>query len=117
MTDDDVCELVITAPNGDWLIESGRRLVTDHLAAGVHNLTPTRSIYEWQGQLYDHIEARAAIRTRTALVPAIIDRLDDEHPNDVPGVFAVPIVATSPAYRQWILAQTAQAEPLLPGFT
>jgi periplasmic divalent cation tolerance protein len=84
VTDDDVCELVITAPNGDWLIEFGRRLVTDHLAAGVHNLTPTRSIYEWQSQLYDRIEARAAIRTRTALVPATIDRLDDEHSTTCP---------------------------------
>jgi periplasmic divalent cation tolerance protein len=113
MTDNDVCELVITAPGADWLIEFGRQLVIDHLAAGVHNLTPTRSIYEWQGQLYDRPEARAAIRTRTALVPAIIERLDHEHPYDVPGVFALPIVATSSAYRQWILDETAQAEPLL----
>jgi hypothetical protein len=35
----------------------------------------------------------------------------------VPGVFALTIVATSPAYRRWILDQTAPAEPLLPGFT
>jgi periplasmic divalent cation tolerance protein len=104
---DEVCELVVTAPDADWLIEFGRRLVTDHLAASVHNLTPIRSIYDWQGQPHDRTESRAAIHTRTELVPRIIERLDDEHPYEVPGVFALPIVATSPAYRAWIIEQTA----------
>lgn len=44
---DEVCEIVVTAPDAEWLIEFGRRLVTDRLAASVHNLTPIRSIYEW----------------------------------------------------------------------
>jgi uncharacterized protein involved in tolerance to divalent cations len=46
--------------------------------------------------------------TRTALVPRIVERLDPEHPYEVPGVSALPIVATSPAYRAWMLAQTVQ---------
>ncbi|MGH2667614.1 MAG: divalent cation tolerance protein CutA [bacterium] len=28
------------------------------------------------------------------------------HPYEVPGVFALPIVSTSPAYRSWIIEQT-----------
>lgn len=110
MTDGEVCELIVTAPDADWLIEFGRRLVIDHLAASVHNLSPIRSIYEWQGKPYDRTESRAAIHTRTELVARIIKRLDDEHPYDVPGVFALPIVETSPPYRQWILDQTSQAD-------
>lgn len=90
MTDEEVCELVVTAPDADWLIKFGRQLVIDHLAASVHNLTPIRSIYEWRGQLYDRTESRAAIHTRTALVARIIERLGDEHPYDVPGFFALP---------------------------
>ena len=105
---EEVCELVVTAPDADLLIEFGRRLVTDHLAASVHNLTPIRSIYEWEGRLYDRTESRAAIHTRTNLVPKIIERLDDEHPYEVPGVFALPIVATSDAYQRWILHQTSE---------
>jgi len=109
VTDDDICELVITAPDADWLTEFGRRLVTDRLAASVHNVTPVRSIYRWQGQVHDRPEARAAVHTRTALVASIIDRLDDEHPYEVPGVYALPIVVTSPAYRAWLLDQTDDA--------
>jgi periplasmic divalent cation tolerance protein len=103
---DDVCELVVTAPDADWLVAFGRQLVIDHLAASVHNMTPIRSVYEWRGQLYDRPEARAGIHTRIELVPHIIERLDHEHPYEVPGVFALPIVATSPAYRSWIIEQT-----------
>jgi uncharacterized protein involved in tolerance to divalent cations len=43
------------------------------------------------------------------LVPRIVERLDAEHPYEVPGVFALPIVATSPGYRAWMLAQTDEA--------
>jgi periplasmic divalent cation tolerance protein len=86
--------------------EFSRRLVADHLAASVHNLTTIRSIYRWQDEIHDRPEARAAVHTRTALVPRIIERLDVEHPYEVPGVFALPIVATSPAYRAWVLDQT-----------
>jgi periplasmic divalent cation tolerance protein len=103
---DEVCELVVTAPDADWLIEFTRRLVVERLAASVHNLTPIRSIYEWEGRLYDRTESRAAIHTRASLVPRIIERLNREHPYDVPGVFALPIVQTSAPYREWILQQT-----------
>jgi hypothetical protein len=37
-------ELVITAPDSDWLIEFTRRLVSDNLAASVHHLPDIRSI-------------------------------------------------------------------------
>jgi periplasmic divalent cation tolerance protein len=90
---------VITAPDSDWLVELIRRLVTDHLAASVHHIAQIRSIYTWQGQLHERAEARAALHTRTALVSRISERLDGEHPYKVPGILALPIVATSPAYN------------------
>ena len=46
------------------------------------------------------------MRTRTSLVPAIVARLDESHPYDVPGIVALPIIATSQAYGDWLLAQS-----------
>ena len=37
-------ELVITAPDSDWLVEFTRRLVTDRLAGSVHHIADIRSI-------------------------------------------------------------------------
>ena len=103
---DDLCEVVITAPDANWLAAFVHDLVRDRLAASGHTPTPGRSTYRWAGELVDRAEARATVRTRTSLVPRIIERLDQEHPYDVPGVVAVPIVDTSDAYRAWLLAQT-----------
>jgi periplasmic divalent cation tolerance protein len=103
---DELCEVVITAPDADWLVTFTRQLVTDHLAASAHTVTEVRSVYEWRGELIERSEARAAVRTRTSLVPTIAGRLGVAHPYEVPGIVAMPIIATSQAYGDWLLAQT-----------
>jgi periplasmic divalent cation tolerance protein len=102
----EVCEVVITAPDAEWLAAFAHRLVADHLAASGHNLAPIRSIYRWQGEIYDKAEALLTLHTRAALVPQIIERTNREHPYEVPCVVAVPIVQGNPAYLQWILDET-----------
>ncbi len=42
---DEVCEVIITAPDPDWLVEFTRRLVIDRLCASGHNFQPIRTIY------------------------------------------------------------------------
>jgi riboflavin biosynthesis pyrimidine reductase len=48
---DEVCEVIVTAPDPDWLVEFTRRLVTDRLCASGHNFAPIRTIYRWHGQV------------------------------------------------------------------
>jgi periplasmic divalent cation tolerance protein len=105
---DDLCEVVITAPDADWLVTFTRRLVEDHLAASAQTVAEVRSVYEWRGELVERTEARTGVRTRTSLVPAIAARLDQQDPYDIPGIVALPIIATSPAYGAWLLAQTTE---------
>ena len=107
---DELCEVVITAPDADWLVAFTRRLVEEHLAASAQTIAEVRSVYDWRGELVERTEARAAVRTRTSLVPAIVARLDVAHPYDVPGIVAFPIVATSQAYGDWLLAQTESTD-------
>jgi periplasmic divalent cation tolerance protein len=109
---EDVCQIVITAPDGEWLAEFTRQLVSDKLAAAAHNVAQIRSIYRWQGEIYDRGEARVTLHTRAALTPAIIERVNREHPYEVPCVVATPIVAGNPAYIRWIVNETS--EPTAP---
>jgi periplasmic divalent cation tolerance protein len=104
--DDDVCEVIITAPDADWLTDFTRRLVNARLAASGHNIAPIRSIYRWRGEIHDHTEARVALHTRTSLVPRIIDETNRQHPYEVPCVIALPITNGNPAYVQWIRDST-----------
>jgi periplasmic divalent cation tolerance protein len=105
---EDVCQVIITAPDPGWLADFVRGLVEDRLCASGHNVTEIRSIYRWRDAIEDHAEAHVALHTRTALVPAIVERTNQLHPYEVPCVVALPIVAANPAYRQWILDETRQ---------
>jgi periplasmic divalent cation tolerance protein len=103
---DDLCEVVITAPDPDWLAAFTHQLVEAHLCAAGHHIAPIRSIYRWQGDVHDKTEARVALHTRTTLVPEIIKRTQHEHPYEVPGIVVIPIIDGSPDYLDWIRAST-----------
>lgn len=78
MRAEDFCEVVITAPDGEWLA----------------------------GFVHDEVETRAAVHVRAALVPAILERTAAEHPYEVPGVVVLSIAAGGPGYLEWIAAET-----------
>jgi periplasmic divalent cation tolerance protein len=70
-----LCEVVITAPDPEWLKSFSRKLVEDRLAASAHNFAPVRSVYRWHGEIYERTEGRVSPpvgfpRTRRQPVPA-----------------------------------------------
>jgi periplasmic divalent cation tolerance protein len=103
----DVCEVVITAPDPDWLAAFTRRLIEDRLCAGGHHIESIRSVYRWDGKIHDRREARVALHTRTELVAQIVDRTNAEHPYEVPCVLALPVTTGNQAYIDWVLEQTS----------
>jgi periplasmic divalent cation tolerance protein len=102
----EVCEVVITGPSAEWLVEFTRALVEARLAACGQTIPAIRSIYRWQDAIEDETEARVALHTRRDLVAAIVAKADSDHPYDVPCVIALPIVDANPAYVEWILDET-----------
>ncbi len=108
--DEEFCEVVVTADDADWLAGFTRTLVEERLAACGHHLSPIRSVYRWQGAVHDEAEARVALHTRRALVPAIVARTADLHPYEVPCVIALPLVGGNPAYLEWIAQETRTPE-------
>ncbi len=98
----EICEVVLTAPDPDWLKNFARRLVVDHLAASVHNFTPIHSTYRWEGTVHDRTEGRASVHTLRSLIPAIVERARTEHPYVIPAVSARPIIDGNPDYLAWI---------------
>jgi len=49
----ELCEVVITAPDPEWLRVFSRQLVEDRLCASAHNFQPIQSIYRWHGEIYE----------------------------------------------------------------
>jgi periplasmic divalent cation tolerance protein len=104
---EEICEVVITAADAEWLAAFTRRLVEDRLAASGQQIAAIRSVYRWAGAVHDEPEARVALHTRLSLVPRIVERADEEHAYDVPCVIALPVVAGNPAYVAWVNAETS----------
>jgi periplasmic divalent cation tolerance protein len=100
-----VCEVIITAPDPEWLHRFTTQLVADRLCAAVH-MVPIQTAYRWHGRLHDKIETRAALHTRSDLVPAIVERTNREHPYEVPCIAVFPMVGGSRAYLEWIAQET-----------
>jgi len=105
-----VCEVIITAPDADWLAAFTRRLLDARLVAAGHIVTPIRSIYRWQGKIFDTSETRVALHTRSSLVPRIITKTNREHPYDVPCIISLPITDGGPTYVQWIYDMTTHPD-------
>lgn len=103
-----LCEVVITAPDPDWLYVFGLELVRSRMASNVHNFAAVRSVYRWDEQVCERVEGRASIHTRQTLIPEIVARAKEAHPYVVPSVSARLIVDGNPEYLEWILSVTRE---------
>ena len=75
---------------------------------------PLTSTYRWQGAVETAAEWYCHLMTTAERWPALEARLRALHPYDVPEIVALPIVAGSRAYLDWIAAETLpdpQQEP------
>jgi periplasmic divalent cation tolerance protein len=103
----ELCEVVITAPDPEWLKAFSRQLIEDRLCASAHNFAPVQSIYRWHGKIYERAEGRVSLHTSRSRVPEIVARARRQHPYEVPGVSTRPIDDGNPAYLAWISQETA----------
>lgn len=76
-----------------------------NLAACV-NITPVRSLYRWKGEFCDDEEHLLIIKTRRELAEAVIDAIKEEHPYEVPEIIALPVIAGSVPYLEWVYGET-----------
>ena len=102
----DICEVIVTADNAEWLAGLTRELVEARLIACGQNISTIRSIYRWQGAIEDETEARVAFHTRVDLVPEVIERTKEKHSYDVPCIIVLPVVDGNPDYIDWIRSET-----------
>jgi periplasmic divalent cation tolerance protein len=63
-------------------------------------------VHRWQGAIEDGTEVRVALHTRSELVPELIERIEQDHPYEVPCVLALSIDSASPAYVEWVHSET-----------
>lgn len=105
---DEITDVFITAEDADWLANFTKGLIEDGLAACGNIIPSIRSVYTWEGKVEDGSEALLILHTRKDLVQRIIERTNDEHPDDTPQVLAVPVADANPRYRDWLVSSTVR---------
>ena len=106
MTPDECIEVVVTAPESQWLRELCRDLVEARMASSAHVLPEITSIYRWEGRVAEATEARAWVRTRRGQLEHVAAFVVDRHPYAIPSVVALPIIGGNARYLTWIRSES-----------
>ena len=102
------CSVYVIAATEEEARRIGRTLVEEKLAACA-NILPISSIYRWQGKIEEAAEAAMFLKTRSALVDKVIERVKALHSYQVPCIVSLPIEKGNPDYLKWIGESTKGA--------
>ena len=81
-------------------------LLEERLAACVNMTGPVRSLYRWEGRIADDQEWQLIIKTQARLFEALAARVRALHSYDVPEIIALPVLAGTTDYVDWIQNET-----------
>lgn len=97
-----------TCPDAATAARIAHALVDERLAACVNRVPGIASTYRWQGQIHDDAEVLLLIKTTRERFAALRERLLALHPYETPELIALDIADGSPAYLDWLAAETAR---------
>lgn len=102
-------DIVIVLSNAPDLLLAKRIahvLVEEHFAACVNLGAPGLSMYMWDDTLEGTEEIPLTMKTTLARAPALIARLTQLHPYEVPEILVLPVFGGSASYLEWVRSQT-----------
>ena len=99
---DSIAVVLSTLPDDERAAAIARALVDDGVAACVNLVPGVRSIYRWDGAVADDREQLAIIKTARDRVDALIARLRELHPYQVPEAIVVPVAGGHLPYLAWV---------------
>lgn len=76
-------------------------LLSEKLAACV-SIASVNSFYTWSGKINQDREWQLSIKTRFNLFEKLVNKIAALHSYDVPEIIALPLLAGSSAYLNWI---------------
>ena len=80
-------------------------LVEQRLAACVQIIGPMTSVYRWQGTVEEEMEFGLVAKSRQNLFAQMEKLITAHHPYDLPQIIALPLLAVSRDYGEWLAAQ------------
>ena len=101
--DNDPIVVFLTAANGEEATRLADLLIGAHLAACVQILPEMESVYRWQGKVERQAEVLLIAKTTRGKFDELEREVRALHSYDTPEIVAVPIVAGSTPYLEWLV--------------
>jgi periplasmic divalent cation tolerance protein len=98
--------VLVTCGSEDEALKIANILVGDRLAACVNLVAPIRSVYRWEGKIWDEKEWLLIIKTQKHRFEALERKVKSLHSYSVPEIISLPITEGSSAYLNWIRENT-----------
>jgi len=102
--------IISNFPNKKSAMLCAEALIDQRVAACVNILSPCASVYRWQGKIESVDEIPVLIKTQRLHYDRVEQLIKMMHPYELPEVILVPIHNGSPAYLQWIAAETSATD-------
>ena len=96
----------VTCGSEEEGLKIANALVEEHLAACANLISPIRSIYRWEGKIWDEKEWLLIIKTQKDRFWELEKKVKSLHSYSVPEIISLPIVEGSSAYLDWIRDNT-----------
>ena len=98
--------VIVTCGSEEEALKVAHALVEEHLAACANVVSPIRSIYRWEGKVWDEKEWLLIIKTQRSRFEELEKRVRSLHSYTTPEIIALPIVEGSSPYLRWIEEMT-----------
>jgi periplasmic divalent cation tolerance protein len=98
--------VLVTCGSEEEALKIANALIESRLAACANLVAPIRSIYRWEGKIWDEKEWLLIIKTEKHRFEELEKRVKSLHSYSVPEIISLPIVEGSSAYLNWIRENT-----------
>ncbi len=106
----DYIQVVTTTERREDADRIAQALIDQRLAACVQVVGPITSTYRWRGTIETAQEWQCWAKSRGDLYDAVERAIRRIHPYEVPEILAVPIVAGSVSYLEWLASELKKDE-------
>jgi len=96
----------VTCGSEEEALKIANALVEARLAACVNVVAPIRSIYRWEGKIWDEKEWLLIIKTEKHRFDALEKKVKSLHSYSVPEIICLPITEGSAPYLNWLVEMT-----------
>jgi periplasmic divalent cation tolerance protein len=97
--------IVLVTASSEVEAEAIATALVNHKLAACVSVMPIRSVYTWNQQVHLEAEWQLVIKTDLNYFGQLAAKIQELHSYEVPEIIAIPIVAGSQPYLQWISQQ------------